>query len=797
LTYDWDFGDSSTHSTDVTPLHTFQTISTFNIKLIVTDTLSRTAQNSFSFTSLPKILEGPKGAMNDFVGDTNVNTPLDLAYKTINSKDMLFTANNAFGLSSVDVTNKTDPKVVGTLRPIPSPASTIAVMPDQNIAVLGGDGTSTKDTKIINITDPTRPQIISSIPDLYGNITTSGNYAFVGQDKVKVVDLAIPSNPQIKSTITLPAAAADMVTHNNLLYITSNNILYTYDVADHTSPNKLSEFNIGTGFYVTYISYGNNMIFATGSNNFKIIDVSIPNSPSLKGSLAFNINFAAGETAFFNGHYVAFCANERGIVIIDVQDPINPLIIGETIGDPMNRYHSKKIILQGDYAYAAEIYGSIMIVNIANPSQPTAIYRLFKQAGGSSAIIAINNHLIALSGWNGIKIIDIGDLEYPTYVSKLTGFNSVQDTALLGNNLLVLDRAQDQNANQIKIINISDTSNPVLAGALVIPNITKFEVKGNLVYITGSDSVNLINSKFYIYDFSNPLSPNKMSELNLNRKANSGLFIKDNFACVSQYEFFSDGKRMGQQLQLIDISNSNSPVIKGTIISSWGQDQTAVFFQDHYLAVANKGASEYGQVVNREGLSIFDIQNPSVPVLVGPLYSDCLSCNLSNFFIIGNYAYVSSTINYKRGAAIFDLSNLARPKLVQWTKGTQAGYSEGEQIVLMPDGSKIITTDPSVVINTYVISSSQPTVSLQKSCTPTSAFSNQQIVCTITLINPTGGQVLNNANITDVLDTRLEFISADNGGQLQDDHQTVLWNLGNLTEGQGKTVTVNVKVRQQ
>jgi uncharacterized repeat protein (TIGR01451 family) len=143
---------------------------------------------------------------------------------------------------------------------------------------------------------------------------------------------------------------------------------------------------------------------------------------------------------------------------------------------------------------------------------------------------------------------------------------------------------------------------------------------------------------------------------------------------------------------------------------------------------------------------------------------------------------------------VFDLSDLIKPKLVQWTKGSQAGYSDGEQVMLTQDKSKLVTTDPSIIINTYIVSNQSLSVLLTKSCTPSSAFSNQQIECTITLTNPTG-QVLNNANITDVLDPRLEFVSADNGGALQDDNQTVLWNLGAVGAGQNKAVTVTARVR--
>ena len=62
LTYDWDFGDGSAHSSDASPSHTYTTVGTFTYSVTVTDALklSVTTQGSVVATVPPPVISAVK-----------------------------------------------------------------------------------------------------------------------------------------------------------------------------------------------------------------------------------------------------------------------------------------------------------------------------------------------------------------------------------------------------------------------------------------------------------------------------------------------------------------------------------------------------------------------------------------------------------------------------------------------------------------------------------------------------------------------------------------------------------------
>ena len=74
LTYDWDFGDASTHGTTANPQHTFTANGTYAVKLTVTDTTAQTATSSLSEVvgATPPVptISSPASTLQYKVGDT-------------------------------------------------------------------------------------------------------------------------------------------------------------------------------------------------------------------------------------------------------------------------------------------------------------------------------------------------------------------------------------------------------------------------------------------------------------------------------------------------------------------------------------------------------------------------------------------------------------------------------------------------------------------------------------------------------------------------------------------------------
>jgi hypothetical protein len=117
---------------------------------------------------------------------------------------------------------------------------------------------------------------------------------------------------------------------------------------------------------------------------------------------------------------------------------------------------------------------------------------------------------------------------------------------------------------------------------------------------------------------------------------------------------------VGDTLEIIDISNPNNPVLKGSYKIFGGQGVQVV---GNYAYVAD-GAS---------GLQIIDISNPLTPTLKGNYNTSGYAFDVQ---LVGNYAYVADGDS---GLQIIDISNPLTPTL----KGNYntSGYAQDVQVV--------------------------------------------------------------------------------------------------------------------
>ena len=102
-------------------------------------------------------------------------------------------------------------------------------------------------------------------------------------------------------------------------------------------------------------------------------------------------------------------------------------------------------------------------------------------------------------------------------------------------------------------------------------------------------------------------------------------------------------------LQIFDVSNPSSPVLVGTV--STGVNPNWVYVQGKYAYIVNRSSNS---------LQIFDVSNPSLPVLIGSVST---GTNPYGVYVQGRYSYVA---NYGSGGSlqIFDVSNPSSPVLV-------------------------------------------------------------------------------------------------------------------------------------
>ncbi|MCL0035657.1 PKD domain-containing protein, partial [Thermodesulfovibrionales bacterium] len=143
-----------------------------------------------------------------------------------------------------------------------------------------------------------------------------------------------------------------------------------------------------------------------------------------------------------------------------------------------------------------------------------------------------------------------------------------------------------------------------------------------------------------------------------------GVFISGNYA------FVADG---GAGLQIIDISNSASPVIVGSVDTPCSA--LDVYISENHAFVADNW---------RGGLQIIDVSNPRSPIIIGSVDTPDWAWGV---FISGNHAFVA---DWERGLQIIDISNLSSPVIVGSvdTPGHAEGVFISKNYAFVADGWK-------------------------------------------------------------------------------------------------------------
>ncbi len=175
---------------------------------------------------------------------------------------------------------------------------------------------------------------------------------------------------------------------------------------------------------------------------------------------------------------------------------------------------------------------------------------------------------------------------------------------------------------------------------------TDIEVRNGFIYLT-ADSASASLSDFFIIDFRILDSPRIISSINTGPGISS-LEIAGHYAYLANLSTLS-------QLQIIDISNRNNPVLISSLklplpeASSTAPNAKSIFYYKNkiYLGTEKWEGNEF---------SIIDVSNPYFPVYIGGFETNTL---INDIYIKNNTAYLAtSDIKQMRILDISDTDNI-------------------------------------------------------------------------------------------------------------------------------------------
>jgi uncharacterized repeat protein (TIGR02543 family) len=240
---------------------------------------------------------------------------------------------------------------------------------------------------------------------------------------------------------------------------------------------------------------------------------------------------------------------------------------------------------------------------------------------------------LALIGNGGLlQILDVSNPSNPTLRSEF----SLAPTGPIA--LKILGDYVYAASAGLKVIDISDSYNPTLAGSCdTIQSSRSMDISGGYAYVTD------YNQGFRIIDISTPTAPVQTAFLPLSGRTRL-LKVSGNFAYITRHRaVFESAGEWG--LRIVDISNPYNPIERALIQPEGGMGDPNVDASGQFLFIPS---GNY--------LRIYDVSNPDAPFEVA---SYDVGGNPTSVTIVGNYAYVPD--NQQDKIAVLDISDIYNP----------------------------------------------------------------------------------------------------------------------------------------
>jgi hypothetical protein len=449
---------------------------------------------------------------------------------------------------------------------IPTVESTIALAGAINLTFAGDcayvvDG---RYLRIFNTSNPVAPVEIGShdLTNQGYSVAISGHYAYVSywDSNIAIVDISDPENPIRASTYTHTQNLdySTLTIEGNALYVGIDYLVSKLDVSNPLSPVAIGEYetwdqisNLGVGDGIVYIAEselglevvtfgtptarqvaladtpgfaqhvrvsGDHMLVADRYSGLCIMDISDPGAPAIEGTLWFS---GAAFYALDLGGTNAYIVNGyEELIIVDWRVPSAPVISGRC---PLS--NPQDIFVYGDYAYIADDYNGLSVVDISDPANPFQI-GTFVTGGSAGRVAAQGKYAYVLDYNTGLFVLDVGN---PVSIKK-----TWQNVKTQGGLLQVKDDRlfAGYEYGGVDIYDISNPAAPVLLGTYHNPGFTdrlkELEVIGNYVFLVDRFK------GLQILDITDPAVPVQVGSLDIPFVDDLSLAVQGRYAYLAE-----------------------------------------------------------------------------------------------------------------------------------------------------------------------------------------------------------------------------------------------------------------------
>jgi hypothetical protein len=495
----------------------------------------------------------------------------------------------------------------------------VALDDARHIAFCGSGG----GVYILDVSDPTAPRRISDAIRTAGEVrsmTWDANrqllYITLAGAGLEIWDVTSSDLPVRLGGCRLPGPALDLAIDGDYAYIAAGPAgLCVLNVSNPADPEEIGHAPVFLNALALALTPGLACV-VDDNRGLKTVDISDPRNPQLLGHWD---SLSVYDVAIYD-HYACLAGNWYGLRILDIQDPRQPRLVGGRYSD----LGASGVAVSGHFAFTRSDWAGIEVTDISDPARPVPVTRWIGTGAVTDLFIA-GPRAYVVDDSLGLIVLDVGDLPRgPRETGHFDSLDCAEDVALAGDlayvaggfsgldivriaepghpvmlgswatpdySLAVAVSGQyafigeDQN---LYILDVSDSTNPILTGQYVTSNGTVEDIKivGNLAYLAEGDM------GLGILNISNPANPQEIAHVGVAEYA-------DGIAISGNYVFVAD---QGYGVDILDVSDPGNPQgVAGLETDGDGYD---VAVTGEYLLLAD----------GCEGVRIWNVADPWFPV---------------------------------------------------------------------------------------------------------------------------------------------------------------------------------------
>jgi len=288
-------------------------------------------------------------------------------------------------------------------------------------------------------------------------IAVSGKTAYVVDaldDTLKVIDITDPTTPAVISSIDLttqsPVGIAVAGRYVYIVYSVSAD-LEVFDVSNPKLPVKIGDVTPGGALRSVTVS-GKYVYTISSDNKLKVIDVSVPSLPVTVGNVSITSGGGLAHV-YVSGRYVYVVdISNDGLKLVDVSDPTTPVAVG-TLSIANN---PSAVAVSGRYAFVVNSFsGRLRVVDVSNPSIPVSVGVTTEDTAAVLVSISVSGSYVYVtdSGTNdALKVFDVSDPTAPVIAGTLSLAGTSPDSVVVsGRYAYVISTT----SNDLKVIDIT------------------------------------------------------------------------------------------------------------------------------------------------------------------------------------------------------------------------------------------------------------------------------------------------------------------------------------------------------